>query len=99
MAAFTETQMQNVKLWIAIGFLGQAFFFSRFLIQWIASEKEKRSVIPNLFWYLSVFGGTILLGYAIHRRDPVFITGQAVGLFVYFRNLYLIHRSRQAGIG
>lgn len=90
--------MQNVKLWIAIGFLGQAFFFSRFLIQWIASEKARRSVIPNLFWYLSVLGGGILLAYAVHRRDPVFITGQTVGLLVYFRNLWLIHRSRQAGI-
>ncbi len=81
----------TVKLWIAVGFAGQFLFFSRFLVQWLASEKQKKSVIPNSFWYLSILGGVILLSYAIHRRDPVFILGQAVGLFVYFRNLWFIH--------
>lgn len=85
------------NLWIIIGFAGQVFFFSRFLVQWIASEKAKRSVIPNAFWYLSVLGGSILLIYAIHRRDPVFISGQLVGLLVYFRNLYFLHRGKKAG--
>lgn len=79
------------KFWIAIGFGGQFLFFSRFLIQWIASEKKKRSVIPHAFWYFSILGGTVLLIYAIHRHDPVFIIGQAGGLFVYLRNLCLIH--------
>ena len=80
-----------VKLWIGIGFAGQFFFFSRFLVQWLASEKAKKSVVPVSFWYFSLIGGTVLLFYAIHRRDPVFISGQAVGLFVYVRNLWFIH--------
>ena len=81
-----------IKLWVVLGFFGQFFFFSRFLVQWIASEKKKKSVVPNSFWYFSVLGGSILLIYALHRRDPVFITGQFLGLFIYFRNLWLIHR-------
>lgn len=84
---------QTAKWWMVAGFAGQFFFFSRFLVQWIVSEKKGRSVVPEAFWYLSIFGGAILLSYAIHRRDPVFITGQAAGLFVYFRNLWLIHKS------
>ena len=78
------------NLWMGIGFMGQCFFFSRFLIQWIASEKAKKSVIPGMFWYFSIAGGAILLVYSIHRQDPVFILGQIVGLFVYFRNLRLM---------
>lgn len=85
--------MNYSPFWVVFGFLGQGFFFSRFLVQWLATEKKKKSVIPNAFWYLSIAGGSMLLFYAIHRRDPVFITGQGVGLFVYFRNLYWIHRS------
>ena len=88
----------HVRLWMTVGFLGQFFFFSRFLVQWIASEKKKRSVVPNSFWYFSILGGFILLLYAVHRRDPVFITGQFLGLFVYFRNLWLIHRSAASEI-
>ena len=89
--------MTKTGLWITIGFIGQFFFFSRFLIQWLESEKAKKSVIPNAFWYLSVFGGSILLLYAIHRKDPVFILGQLVGLFVYFRNLWFIYHGKKAG--
>lgn len=81
--------------WILAGFAGQALFTSRFLVQWIASERVQRSVVPHLFWYLSMAGGTILLIYAIHRRDPVFIAGQATGLFVYSRNLWLIFRAKR----
>ena len=81
-----------VDRWVMFGFVGQFFFFSRFLVQWIISERKKRSVIPKAFWYFSIAGGAILLIYAIRRRDPVFIAGQAVGLFVYFRNLRLIHQ-------
>ncbi|HUP01787.1 MAG TPA: lipid-A-disaccharide synthase N-terminal domain-containing protein [Gemmatimonadota bacterium] len=79
-------------IWILIGLLGQACFFSRFLVQWIASERIGRSVVPRGFWYFSIAGGTILLAYAIWRRDPVFILGQSVGLFVYLRNLVLLRR-------
>jgi lipid-A-disaccharide synthase-like uncharacterized protein len=83
----------NARLiWIAIGFTGQALFFGRFFVQWIASERSKRSVIPRAFWYLSLAGGSVLLAYAIHQRDPVFIAGQATGFFIYSRNLWFIYR-------
>jgi lipid-A-disaccharide synthase-like uncharacterized protein len=78
--------------WLAIGFLGQALFSTRFILQWIASERAKRSVVPQAFWWFSLLGGLTLLAYAIHRRDPVFIFGQAGGLFVYLRNLYFVRR-------
>ena len=87
--------MQNLDIWIALGFAGQALFSMRFLIQWMASEKEKKSVIPMAFWYFSIAGGLTLLIYAIHRKDPVFIVGQAGGLFVYLRNLILIFKERR----
>ena len=79
-------------LWLVVGFLGQALFFGRFFVQWLASERHKASVIPNAFWYLSLAGGAVLLAYAIHRRDPVFILGQATGFIIYSRNLWFIHR-------
>jgi lipid-A-disaccharide synthase-like uncharacterized protein len=80
------------QLWLTIGLLGQALFSARFLVQWIASERRRRSVVPRAFWYFSVGGGITLLVYAIYRRDPVFIVGQGAGLFVYARNLWFIHR-------
>jgi lipid-A-disaccharide synthase-like uncharacterized protein len=80
---------------LAVGFLGQGFFSMRFLVQWIASERKKESVIPIYFWYFSVGGGLTLLIYAILRTDPVFIVGQGAGLLVYSRNLYLIWRKRE----
>jgi lipid-A-disaccharide synthase-like uncharacterized protein len=83
-------------IWLAIGFAGQALFASRFIIQWFKSEMEGRSIIPVAFWYCSLGGGVVLLAYAIYKRDPVFITGQAGGLIVYSRNLYLIFRERAA---
>lgn len=87
--------MTSETLWIAIGFLGQALFTSRFLVQWIASERRRESVIPVAFWWLSVVGGLTLLSYAVWRQDPVFIFGQASGLVVYARNLALIARNRR----
>lgn len=83
-------------LWIAVGFLGQALFTSRFLVQWIASERRGESVIPLAFWWFSILGGLTLLCYALWRLDPVFILGQATGLVVYARNLILIARKRRA---
>lgn len=77
-------------LWIVIGFIAQGLFSARFLVQWIASERRRRSVVPQAFWYFSVAGGALLLAYAIHRRDPVFIVGQGAGLVVYLRNLQLL---------
>lgn len=83
-------------IWLIIGFGGQFLFAGRFLIQWLCSEKEQRSVIPVAFWYFSIFGGLTLLVYAIHKLDPVFIVGQAFGVLVYSRNLYFIYKERQA---
>jgi lipid-A-disaccharide synthase-like uncharacterized protein len=80
--------------WVAFGVLGQVIFALRFVIQWIASEKKKESYIPLFFWYLSLTGSIILLIYAIHRRDPVFILGQSTGFIVYIRNLMLIYRKK-----
>ena len=88
--------MDASKAWLAVGVLGQACFFGRFLIQWIASERRRQSVVPVPFWYFSIVGGLILLAYAIHRQDPVFILGQATGLLVYARNLYFIGHQRSA---
>jgi lipid-A-disaccharide synthase-like uncharacterized protein len=90
--------MQNM-IWLAVGFAGQALFSMRFLVQWWASERQKRSVIPVAFWFFSLAGGLTLLSYAIYRQDPVFIVGQAGGLFIYSRNLYFIYinHNRQDG--
>jgi len=85
--------MTTEQMWLGIGLLGQAFFSGRFLVQWIASERARKSVVPLAFWYFSIGGGLTLLAYAIYRLDPVFIIGQGGGLFVYSRNLYLIFRS------
>lgn len=89
--------MSGEQIWVAVGFAGQAVFFARFLVQWIVSERARRSVIPIAFWYLSIAGGLTLLSYAIWRRDPVFIVGQAGGLVVYLRNLALLRRERDGG--
>jgi len=80
--------------WLIIGFVGQALFSVRFLLQWIASERKGESVVPVLFWYFSLAGGLTLLAYAIYKQDPVFILGQSAGAFVYIRNLVLIFRKK-----
>ncbi len=82
--------------WLGLGFLAQALFSARFLVQWIASERAGKSIVPDLFWYLSIAGSALLLAYAIYRRDPVFILGQSTGLFIYGRNLYLIRHEKRA---
>ncbi|HLF59329.1 MAG TPA: lipid-A-disaccharide synthase N-terminal domain-containing protein [Alphaproteobacteria bacterium] len=84
--------MNANTIWLAVGFLAQAMFSMRFVVQWIHSERHRRSVIPVAFWYFSVAGGALLLVYAIYREDPVFIVGQAAGLLIYGRNLYFIMR-------
>jgi len=76
--------------WLVLGFIGQVLFSMRFFIQWIYSEKHKKSLIPKAFWYFSLAGGLTLFSYAILRQDPVFIAGQGLGLFVYIRNLILL---------
>lgn len=81
--------MTSSTIWLGIGLVGQALFFMRFLVQWIASERSRRSVVPRAFWYFSILGGLTLLAYAISQRDIVFIIGQATGIFIYTRNIYL----------
>ena len=98
-AAFGEwlhdVYVKQFDFWILLGFVAQALFTGRFLVQWIASERAKRSVIPVAFWFFSLGGGALLLVYAIQRQDPVFIVGQAMGLVIYIRNLYLIRGERR----
>lgn len=81
--------------WLVLGFVAQGLFSARFLVQWVASERAGKSVIPVVFWHLSILGTVLLLAYAIYRRDPVFILGQSAGLVVYFRNLFLIRREKR----
>lgn len=84
----------NWDLWVAFGLTGQLLFGSRFIVQWIASERRKQSYIPIVFWYLSLSGGIITAIYAIHIRDTVFTIAQSAGLIVYVRNLILIYSRR-----
>jgi lipid-A-disaccharide synthase-like uncharacterized protein len=86
--------MSSAEFWLVVGFVGQAFFSMRFLVQWIASEKRRESVIPISFWFFSIGGALVLFTYALHRRDPVFILGEGAGIFIYSRNLYLIRRKQ-----
>lgn len=83
------------RIWLAIGFLGNALFFSRFMVQWIASERAGRSYIPTMFWWLSIAGSIVLLLYAVHKRDPVFIIAYLPNCIVYVRNLMLIRKQRR----
>lgn len=87
--------MHENPFWLAFGLAGQALFFMRFFYQWLASEAAKRSVVPELFWYFSMAGGAVLLIYSIYKVEWVFIVGQAGGLFIYSRNIYLIRRERR----
>lgn len=89
-AAWWSQTPGSEKLWLAIGFLAQLMFSMRFIVQWLASERARRSVVPETFWYFSLFGGALLLAYAVYRLDPVFMLGQAMGLVIYSRNIYFI---------
>jgi lipid-A-disaccharide synthase-like uncharacterized protein len=95
--------LQNVfflqlNWWVLLGYAGQALFSMRFIVQWLASERAGRSVIPVAFWFFSIGGGILLFVYALYIRDPVFILGQGFGLFVYLRNLYFVLRERKAAL-
>ncbi|HVT55412.1 MAG TPA: lipid-A-disaccharide synthase N-terminal domain-containing protein [Xanthobacteraceae bacterium] len=92
---FTDIFVNQFDWWVILGFVAQLMFTGRFLVQWIASEREGKSVIPIAFWLFSIAGGVLLFAYALYRRDPVFILGQAFGVFVYARNLYLVVRERK----
>jgi lipid-A-disaccharide synthase-like uncharacterized protein len=83
--------------WVIVGLFGQLMFSARFILQWIASEKVRKSVVPVTFWYFSIAGGVILLAYALYRKDPVFVLGQSMGLVIYLRNLWLIHAEKRTG--
>ena len=92
--------VKQIDFWVILGFVAQFFFMMRFVVQWIASERAKASVVPVAFWFFSLFGGFLLLVYAVQREDPVFIIGQALGLLIYVRNLMLISKSKdRAGNG
>lgn len=90
--------VKQFDAWVLLGFIAQFFFTMRFVVQWVASERAKRSVVPIAFWFFSLGGGGLLLVYAIQRRDPVFIAGQGLGLFIYIRNLWLIANERKAAM-
>lgn len=92
--AFTGMSTEEIVM-VSIGLGGQLMFTMRFLVQWLKSEISRKSVIPIAFWYFSIAGGATLFVYALWRQDPVFILGQGTGLFIYSRNLWLIHRERR----
>lgn len=94
MINYFNSLSNNELIFLIIGFVGQGLFASRFIYQWIYSEKKGESIIPIGFWYLSIFGGLSLLTYAIFRKDPVIISGQLFGVLIYFRNLYLIYSKK-----
>ena len=95
MDSYLNTLSYAEIFFLSIGFLGQGVFASRFIVQWIYSERKGESTIPLIFWYLSIFGGIGLLTYAIFRKDPVIILGQSFGIFIYLRNLILISRKKK----
>lgn len=90
--------VKQFDLWVLFGFVAQMMFMMRFVVQWVASERARRSVMPVAFWFFSVAGGALLFVYAIQRQDPVFIAGQGAGLFIYLRNLWLIYRERRQAV-
>jgi lipid-A-disaccharide synthase-like uncharacterized protein len=91
--------MSNINnyetLWLIFGFAGQGFFGIRFFLQWLKSEKEQKSIIPDTFWYFSIAGGISLFAYAVHKGDPVFMLGNFLGIFVYSRNLYFVRKAKK----
>ena len=94
--AFLNVDSWGELWWVVLGLAGQLLFSMRFLIQWISSERARKSVMPVAFWYFSLAGGVVLLSYAIYRWDPVFMLGQCTGVIIYSRNLWLIYAERRA---
>lgn len=97
LAAWWANTTTTEVIWLCVGFLAQLMFSMRFIIQWIASERAKRSIVPEAFWYFSLVGGAMLFAYAIYRFDPVFMLGQGMGLFIYARNLQMIRGAKRSG--
>ena len=94
LAFFRVTSLAEL-IWVLVGLIGQLMFSMRFILQWLASEKARKSVVPEIFWWFSIGGGLILFAYALHRRDPVFILGQSLGIFIYARNLWLVRAEKR----
>lgn len=94
--AWFERQSTTDLVWIGLGFFAQFLFMMRFVVQWIASERARRSVVPEMFWYFSIGGGLLLLAYSIYRVDPVYMFGQGLGLIIYGRNLYFVWTHKRA---
>ncbi|WP_420005394.1 lipid-A-disaccharide synthase N-terminal domain-containing protein [Arenibacterium sp. LLYu02] len=92
---FFKVSTQAELVWVIIGVGAQLMFSMRFILQWWASEKSGRSVIPEVFWWFSIVGGLTLFAYALHRQDPVFILGQSLGVVIYARNLWLIYAEKR----
>ncbi|MBS7699498.1 MULTISPECIES: lipid-A-disaccharide synthase N-terminal domain-containing protein [unclassified Chelatococcus] len=90
-----EVFIEKLDFWLVLGLFGQMLFGARFIVQWLVSEKEGRSVIPVAFWFFSIGGGLITLAYGLHQREPVIILGQALSIFIYVRNLMLINRDKR----
>lgn len=97
-AYLVDVFFTRLDWWVILGIVAQLLFTMRFVVQWIASERAGHSVIPLAFWIFSIFGGLLLLVYALYRKDAVFIAGQAFGVFVYARNLYFVVRDRKAAV-
>ena len=97
-AYLVDVFFTRLDWWVILGLVAQLLFTARFVVQWIASERAGHSVIPLAFWIFSIFGGVLLLVYALYRKDVVFIAGQAFGVFVYLRNLYFVMRDRKAAV-
>ena len=97
-AYLIDVFVTRLDWWVILGIVAQLLFTARFVVQWIASERAGHSVIPLAFWVFSIFGGLLLLVYALYRKDAVFIAGQAFGVFVYLRNLYFVLRDRKAAV-
>jgi lipid-A-disaccharide synthase-like uncharacterized protein len=95
--AWFQDQSTTDLIWIGLGFFAQFLFMMRFVVQWIASERAKRSVMPELFWYFSIGGGVLLLAYSVYRIDPVYMFGQGLGLVIYLRNLYFVWNNKKNG--
>ena len=93
--AFFRVTSLGELIWVLVGLIGQLMFSMRFILQWLASEKARKSVVPEIFWWFSIGGGLILFAYALHRRDPVFILGQSLGIFIYARNLWLVRAEKR----
>ncbi len=92
---FHTVFVEQFSFWVVLGFFAQAMFMMRFVIQWLASERVGRSIVPVAFWFFSIAGGVLLLIYSIRQQDPVFIAGQSLGLIIYFRNLWLIFKEKR----